>query len=354
MTTYVIQLLAGLGSAAILFLVASGLTLIFGALRIVQFAHGSVYMIGAFLTTTLAFQLGGGDSSWGFWLTLLVTGVFVAALGALAEVTVFRRIYSQPFLTQFLVTFAFVLIIGGAVRATWGTTPRIVETPSFADGSIAVLDGRFPVYLIFLMAFALLVAVLLWWVLYGTKLGRMIRAAVSDSELLALSGVNVAVLFTGVFALGSFLAGVAGAAVTPIAGRVARYRHRHHPEGVHHRCDRRAWQHPRRAAWVDPGRCRRGVRHPLGSSGLSGDRLCRARDRARTAAAGHFRKRSPLRTRRISTARRAYQRLVTVPGRCARFSRRCRARICRCRGPALRAQSFHRLRTRASTVLSGF
>ena len=218
MGTYVIQLLAGLSSAAILFLVASGLTLIFGALRIVQFAHGSVYMIGAFLTTTLAFQFGGGASSAGFWLTLLVAGLFVAALGAVTEATVFRRIYSQPFLTQFLVTFAFVLIIGGAVRATWGTTPRIVETPSFANGSIAILDRRFPVYLIFLMGFALLVAALLWWVLHGTKLGRMIRAAVSDSELLALSGVNVAVLFTGVFALGSFLAGVAGAAVTPIAG----------------------------------------------------------------------------------------------------------------------------------------
>ena len=218
MATYLIALLSGLGSAAILFLVASGLTLIFGALRIVQFAHGSVFMIGAFLTTTLAFQFGGGSHSGGFWLTLLVAGLFVAALGAATEVTIFRRIYSQPFLTQFLVTFAFVLIIGGAIRATYGTTPRIVKTPSFADGSIAVLDRRFPVYLIFLMGLALLVAGLLWWVLYGTNLGRMIRAAVSDSELLALSGGNVAVLFTGVFALGSFLAGVAGAAVTPIAG----------------------------------------------------------------------------------------------------------------------------------------
>ncbi len=218
MATYIIALLSGLGSAAILFLVASGLTLIFGALRIVQFAHGSVYMIGAFLTTTLAFTFGGGSNSFGFWLTILVAGLFVAALGAVTEVTIFRRIYSQPFLTQFLVTFAFVLIIGGAIRATYGTTPRIVRTPSFADGSIAVLDRRFPVYLIFLMGFALLVAGLLWWVLYGTNLGRMVRAAVSDAELLALSGANVALLFTGVFALGSFLAGVAGAAVTPIAG----------------------------------------------------------------------------------------------------------------------------------------
>ena len=183
-----------------------------------QFAHGSVYMIGAFLTTTLAFEFGGGTHSPGFWLTLLVAGLFVAALGAATEVSIFRRIYSQPFLTQFLVTFAFVLIIGGAVRAIWGTTPRIVGTPSFADGSIAVLDRRFPVYVIFLMGLALLVAVLLWWVLYGTNLGRMVRAAVSDSELLALSGVNVAILFTGVFAMGSFLAGVAGAAVTPVAG----------------------------------------------------------------------------------------------------------------------------------------
>jgi branched-chain amino acid transport system permease protein len=214
MSTYVVQLLAGLGSAAVLFLVASGLTLIFGALRIVNFAHGSLYMVGAFVSVSLADAIGFGNLE--FWIVLLLAALAVTILGVAMEVSVLRLIYGQTLLTQLLVTFAFVLIIGGMVRAIYGSQPRVTETPPFLQGSVGIMDRQFPVYQFFLMGLAAAVAIALWLMLYRTGLGRTVRAAVSDPELLALSGVNVSRLFTGVFALGCFFAGLAGAAVAPL------------------------------------------------------------------------------------------------------------------------------------------
>jgi branched-subunit amino acid ABC-type transport system permease component len=214
MSTYVIQILSGLGSAAVLFLVASGLTLIFGALRIINFAHGALYMIGAYLAVTTANQVGIGNGT--FWLTLVVAGVGVMAIGVIMEILFFRRIYDRDVLTQLLVTFAFVLIIEGAVRAIWGSQEKVTAVPPFASGGVTIIGGRtFPIYQLFMMGVAIAAAVLLWLLLYRTVLGRMVRAAVSDAELLALSGVNVRYLFTGVFALGCLFAGVAGAVVAP-------------------------------------------------------------------------------------------------------------------------------------------
>ncbi len=209
---YVVQIVAGLGSGAVLFLVASGLTLIFGALRVVNFAHGSLYAIGAYLAVSLGDAIGFGNAS--FWLVLLLAGLLVAACGAFLEVTFFRPIYRRPLLTQLLVTFAFVLIVAGLIRRIWGAQGESTSTPPFLAGGVRVLDTQVPKYQFFLMAFALAVAVVLWLVLYRTGLGRMIRAAVSDPELLGLCGVNVRWLFTGVFVLGSFFAGLAGALVT--------------------------------------------------------------------------------------------------------------------------------------------
>ena len=214
MSTYVVQLLSGLGSAAVLFLVASGLTLIFGALRIVNFAHGSLYMVGAFVSVSLADAIGFGNAE--FWIVLLLAALAVTVLGVAMEVSVLRLIYGQTLLTQLLVTFAFVLIIGGMVRAIYGSQPRVTETPPFLQGSVGIMDRQFPVYQFFLMALAGAVAIALWLMLYRTGLGRTVRAAVSDPELLALSGVNVSRLFTGVFGLGCFFAGLAGAAVAPL------------------------------------------------------------------------------------------------------------------------------------------
>lgn len=209
---YVVQIVAGLGSGAVLFLVASGLTLIFGALRVVNFAHGSLYALGAYFAVSLGERIGFGNGT--FWVVLLLCGLLLAALGAALEIVFFRPIYRRPLLTQLLVTFAFVLIIAGIIRRVWGAQGESTSTPPFVSGGVRLFDTQVPKYQFFLMAFAIGVAILLWALLYKTGLGRMIRAAVADPELLGLSGVNVRWLFTGVFALGCFFAGIAGCLVT--------------------------------------------------------------------------------------------------------------------------------------------
>jgi branched-subunit amino acid ABC-type transport system permease component len=126
----------------------------------------------------------------------------------------FRPIYRRPLLTQLLVTFSFVLIVNGILREFYGAPTRSTDVPPFLKGSIGILDGRVPKYQFFFMAVAVAVGLVLWALLYRTGLGRMVRAAVSDPTLLGLSGVNVRLLFTGVFVIAAFFAGLAGAMVT--------------------------------------------------------------------------------------------------------------------------------------------
>ena len=210
--TYVFQVLAGLGSGAVLFLIASGLTLIFGALRVVNFAHGALFMVGAYIAFSISNEIGFSNGT--FWIVIILAGLAIAAVGIFMEVFFFRPIYKRPLLTQLLVTFAFVLMVQGVVRAVWGSEGESTNPPPFLGGGVKVLDEKIPTYQFFFIALAVAVGVGLWAILYKTGLGRMIRAAVSDPELLGLSGVNVRILFTGVFALGCFFAGVAGAVVS--------------------------------------------------------------------------------------------------------------------------------------------
>lgn len=209
---YFVQIISGLGSGAVLFLIASGLTLIFGALRVINFAHGSLYMLGAYVAFELGNVIGTGDAS--FWAVLLLSGLAVALIGIVVEILVFRPIYRRPLLTQLLVTFALVLIIAGVQRKVWGAQGESTSGPSFLSRGVGLFGTQIPAYEFFFMGSAIVVAVVLWLILYRTELGRMIRAAVSDNELLALTGVNVRLLYTGVFALGCFFAGLAGALVT--------------------------------------------------------------------------------------------------------------------------------------------
>jgi branched-subunit amino acid ABC-type transport system permease component len=209
---YVVQIISGLGAGAVLFLIASGLTLIFGALRVVNFAHGSLYMIGAYIAVTVTPTIGFGNGT--FWAVFIVSALVVSAGGLFMEVFFFRPIYRRPLLTQLLVTFAFVLIIAGVVRKMWGAQGESTPVPPFLEGGIGILNGVVPTYNFFFMAMAVVVGIVLWAILYKTGLGRMIRAAVSDPVLLGLSGVNVRILFTGVFVLGAFFAGLAGGMIT--------------------------------------------------------------------------------------------------------------------------------------------
>ena len=206
---YVVQIIAGLGSGAVLFLVSAGLTLVFGALRVINFAHGSMTMLGAFVGISLIPAIGFGNAT--FWIVLILAGLVIAAGGLFMEILFFRPIYNRPLLAQLLVTFAFVLIIAGVQREVWGRTTRSITAPEFVQGGVDVLGGAIPKFNFFFIGVAIAVGVGLWALLYRTGLGRLIRAAVSDPTLLGLSGVNVRRLFTGVFVIAAFLAGFAGA-----------------------------------------------------------------------------------------------------------------------------------------------
>lgn len=213
MNEILLQALSGLASAAVLFLVASGFTLVFGALRIVNFAHGSLYMLGAFIAMSLSGYLGGGIGT--FLVSVVASALAVAIVGGLIEWLCLRHVYSRAVAIQLLVTFGLVMIIGGFVRGVWGSAPRQTNIPPLLDGGVPVFGYFFPVYSLFLIAVGALTAAILWFIMNHTALGRLIRAALDDRKLLEMVGVNVPALFTGVFVLGAFFAGLAGALVTP-------------------------------------------------------------------------------------------------------------------------------------------
>jgi branched-chain amino acid transport system permease protein len=209
---FAIQLLTGLSRAGLLFIVSVGLTLVFGALRVINFAHGSLYMVGAFVTASVVALVGGEV---GLLPALLLAGVAAAAVGVIFEVAVLRRLYGKEHLLQLLATYALVLVVADLVRLVWGAQNRTVERPAGLDGSIDVLGGPFPVYSLFIIGAAAAIGIAMWWLMSRTGLGRDIRAAVVDPEMLGGVGVDVRKLFTMVFALGAMLAGLGGAIVAP-------------------------------------------------------------------------------------------------------------------------------------------
>ena len=202
------QALNGLAAASSLFLVGAGLSLIFGVTRIINIAHGSFYMLGLYLAATLALKVGGGL---GFWGGILAAGLVVAALGALVEVLLLRRIYQAPELFQLLATFALVLIINDAAQYVWGPEDLLGPRAPDLRGSMEILGRNFPTYDLFLIAIGPFVLLLIHLMLGKTRFGRLIRAATQDREMVGALGVNQAMLFTVVFVLGAFLAGFGGA-----------------------------------------------------------------------------------------------------------------------------------------------
>lgn len=208
----VVQLLNGLASASSLFLVAAGLSLIFGVMRIVNFAHGSFFMLGIYLAYTLVERLA---PAVGFWPALLLAPLATGLLGAVVEVALMRRIYRAPELFQLLATFALVLVIKDAVLWAWGPEELFGPRAPGLEGAVPILGRQFPVYDLFLMAVGPVVLGLLWLLLHRTRWGTLVRAATQDREMVGALGVNQAWLFTSVFALGALLAGLAGALQLP-------------------------------------------------------------------------------------------------------------------------------------------
>ena len=207
-----VQLANGLAGASALFLVAAGLSLIFGVTRIVNFAHGSFYMLGLYVAYSCVEQLSG---ALGFWPALLLAPLAVGLLGAAVEVLLLRRLYRAPELLQLLATFALVLVIKDAALWLWGPQELFGPRAPGLEGAIDLLGRRFPAYDLFLIAVGPLVLLLLWLLLTRTRWGTLVRAATQDREMLGALGVNQAWLFTGVFALGALLAGLAGALQLP-------------------------------------------------------------------------------------------------------------------------------------------
>ncbi len=207
------QLLNGLVDASAMFLVAAGLSLIFGVTRIVNFAHGSLYMLGVFIAYSLVHALGEGDL--GFCGAVLFSSLAVGAIGAAIEFVLLRRLYRAPELLQLLATFALVLIIKDVALAIWGPDDLFAPRVPALRGAFDFLGRRVPEYDLVVIAAGPLVLLALWLLLRRSRFGRLIRAATQDRDMIATLGINQAWLFTAVFALGSALAGLGGALQSP-------------------------------------------------------------------------------------------------------------------------------------------
>lgn len=209
-----VQILNGLLEGMMLFLLASGLTLIFGVSRIVNFAHGSFYMLGAFLTYEVMPHVM-PDTVGGYALAVLAAALAVAVLGMLFEVLVLRRIYGADDLLQLIITVALVLIVRDLVRAVWGPANVSVPMPSDLAGALQIGGTYFPMFQLAVFGVGLFVIVIMVAAIRYTRAGILLRAATDDRGMVALLGINQARIFTGVFTVGSFLAGLAGGLAAP-------------------------------------------------------------------------------------------------------------------------------------------
>ena len=208
------QALSGLTAAMFLFIVASGLSLVFGVLRVLNFAHGSFYMLGAYLSWQVTQWIGVATGS--FWLAVLGAAAGVALLGGVIERLLLRHLYGKEDLYQLLLTYALVLILGDAAKLLWGTQQKAMPRPAGLTGSFEIAGAVVPHYNFFIIVLGPLLAAACWLLLSRTGTGRMIRAAAWDREMLAALGANVGRLYTLMFMAGAFLAGLGGALVTPV------------------------------------------------------------------------------------------------------------------------------------------
>ena len=215
MSFYVVQFLTGLATACGVFLVASGLSIIFGVTRVVNFAHGSFYMLGAFIAYSLTSLL--PDGAFGFWGSVVLAALAVGVIGAATEVLILRRIYRAPELFQLVATFGVVLLIKDVALFVWGPEDKLGPQAAGLDGAVDIFGTKIPEYDLVLIVLGFAVLGGLWLLFNRTRWGALVRAATEDREMLGALGVNQALLFTTVFLLGSILAGLGGALQLPRA-----------------------------------------------------------------------------------------------------------------------------------------
>jgi branched-chain amino acid transport system permease protein len=209
-TLLIEQLLNGLQFGTMLFLMAAGLTLVFGVMGLINLAHGSLYMVGAFAAATAA-------AATGNFLLALVAALAAAALaGALMEMLVLRRLYRRDHLDQVLATFALILIFSEGTRWVFGSFPLYLDVPKALAGTVRIGSLSYPTYRLAIIVIGVTTAIGLWALINRTRLGVQIRAGEADREMIAALGIDIARLYTIVFALGAALAGLAGALIGPI------------------------------------------------------------------------------------------------------------------------------------------
>ena len=206
-----LQLFNGLVFGSILTLLATGLSLIFGMMRIINFAHCSLYMIGAYLSATLMLYLIPN-----YWVALCIVPIGVGVLGGLMEFFTIRPLYKRHHVYQLLLTFGYVILIGDLVLLIWGGDRYQIPPPYPFTGAIEMLGLTYPTYRLFILFFSIGLIIALWRLLEGTKLGAIIRAGTHDSEMINAMGINIGFIFTLMFAFGSALAGLCGVISGPI------------------------------------------------------------------------------------------------------------------------------------------
>lgn len=208
-TVYATQALHGVVYGMLLFLVSSGLTLVFGMMGILNIAHAAFYMLGAYLAYTTVVTTGN------FWLSLLVAPLVVGALGALVERGLLRRTHAFGHAYELLLTFGLFYMIGEAVRWIWGNNTLQVPVPRGLVGSVPFMGGQYPVYRLFILAVSGIICLTMALVLLRSRIGIVIRSAVSDAQMVSALGINTPLVTLGVFSVGSALAAVAGVIAAP-------------------------------------------------------------------------------------------------------------------------------------------
>jgi branched-subunit amino acid ABC-type transport system permease component len=206
----IVQGLNGVAYGLLLFLLAAGLSLIFGMMDVVNLAHGSFFMLGAYLGWTVS------RASHNFWLALIVAPIVIGALGVLIEVTLLKRLYRRPLLDQVVLTFGLSFMAIEFVEIVWGTNELVLQPPDILSGQVQILGNTYPVYRLFVIGVGVAIALALWTVERRTRIGAIIRAGVVDRQMVAGLGVNIGAVFTGVFAFGAALAAFGGVVAGPI------------------------------------------------------------------------------------------------------------------------------------------
>jgi branched-chain amino acid transport system permease protein len=199
-----IQALHGLVYGMVLFLLASGFTLIFGMMDVLNFSHGALYMLGAYFSFSVLLLTGQ------FWLSLIIAPLAVGLFGMFVERIFLRKVHAYGHVSELLLTFGLAYILEDVVKIIWGTEPLKVNIPDILSGSLSILGGQYPIYRLFILVISLLVFAFLFLMLFRTRVGIIVRAAVAKKEMVGALGFNVPLIFLFLFGVGSWLAGIAG------------------------------------------------------------------------------------------------------------------------------------------------